>query len=220
MTPQAILVPSIFAVLTAGLLLLQVMSVADISKPSYATPGASRLLLLKLHDGRTSCKALEHRNCSALSDSLTPGSKVGRHACMSYGCAHVHCMKAALEPVQWHCTAMQHTAANSATALYQAARLVWCAHMHWMDVFLWNYCNAGHCSQLSDSLTPGSKVGWVCCVRDVFQKFKSGALQPAQQLSGTAHIQCRRALAASFDILTYFCNVPSAAAAAAAAGGA
>jgi hypothetical protein len=52
------------------------MSVADISKPSYATPGASRLLLLKLHVGRTACKALEHRHCSQLSDSLTPGSKV------------------------------------------------------------------------------------------------------------------------------------------------
>jgi hypothetical protein len=52
------------------------MSVVDISKPSYATPGASRLLLLKLHDGRTSCKALEHKHCPQLSDSTTPGSKV------------------------------------------------------------------------------------------------------------------------------------------------
>jgi hypothetical protein len=52
------------------------MSVSDVSKPSYATPGASQLLLLKLHDGRTSCKALEHRHSGQLSDSLTPGSKV------------------------------------------------------------------------------------------------------------------------------------------------
>jgi hypothetical protein len=56
------------------------MSVADISKPSYATPGATRLLLLKLHDGRTACKALEHRHCSQLSDTLTPGSKVSTQA--------------------------------------------------------------------------------------------------------------------------------------------
>lgn len=76
----------------------QVMSVADVSKPSYATPGATRLLLLKLHDGRTSCKALEHRHCSQLSDSTTPGSKVSvalipptcylLHTLTAHGAAH------------------------------------------------------------------------------------------------------------------------------------
>lgn len=59
----------------------QVMSVTDVSKPSYArgtsgSSGSTRLLLLKLHDGRTSCKALEHKPCSQLNDTLTPGSKV------------------------------------------------------------------------------------------------------------------------------------------------
>ncbi|KAF6253277.1 hypothetical protein COO60DRAFT_434969 [Scenedesmus sp. NREL 46B-D3] len=75
-----------------GPLVLQVMSVADISKPSYATPGAGRLLLLRLHDGRTACKALEHRHCSQLSDSLTPGSKVVLDA------AAVRCGVVLLEP--------------------------------------------------------------------------------------------------------------------------
>jgi hypothetical protein len=58
---------------------LQVMSVSDVSKPSYADGGGKdRLLVLKLHDGRNSCKALEHKPCSNLSDSMAPGSKV-RH---------------------------------------------------------------------------------------------------------------------------------------------
>lgn len=55
----------------------QVMSVADISKPSYATgSGPNRLLLLKLSDGRISCKAMEHKQCSAITDTLLPGTKV------------------------------------------------------------------------------------------------------------------------------------------------
>jgi hypothetical protein len=56
--------------------LLQVMSVADISRPSYASSGSSRLLLLKLNDGRVTCKALEHKTCSQLADTLLPGTKV------------------------------------------------------------------------------------------------------------------------------------------------
>lgn len=56
---------------------LQLMSVSDVSKPSYADGGGKdRLLVLKLHDGRTSCKALEHKPCPGLSDSMAPGSKV------------------------------------------------------------------------------------------------------------------------------------------------
>eukprot|EP00775_Hariotina_reticulata_P013629 gene13629-13755_t len=59
-----------------GPLVLQVMSVADISRPSYATNASSRQLLLKLSDGRVTCKALEHKTCSQLTDTLLPGSKV------------------------------------------------------------------------------------------------------------------------------------------------
>lgn len=65
------------------------MSVADVSKPSYASgsSGSNRLLLLKLHDGRTSCKALEYKHCTQLSENLTPGSKVG----WSKGCVVLCC---------------------------------------------------------------------------------------------------------------------------------
>jgi hypothetical protein len=53
------------------------MSVTDVSQPSYASSNSSsRLLVLKLHDGRTSCKAMEHKTCPQLTDSLAPGSKV------------------------------------------------------------------------------------------------------------------------------------------------
>lgn len=67
------------ACVSCAAVLLQMMSVSDVSKPSYAdSSGKDRLLVLKLHDGRTSCKALEHKPCSQLSDSMAPGSKV-RH---------------------------------------------------------------------------------------------------------------------------------------------
>lgn len=55
----------------------QVMSVTDVSKPTYASSNPnSRLLVLKLHDGRSSCKAMEQKTCPQLTDSLAPGSKV------------------------------------------------------------------------------------------------------------------------------------------------
>lgn len=53
------------------------MSATDISKPSYATSSSNRLLLLKLTDGRISCKAMEHKQCNQLNDTLLPGTKVG-----------------------------------------------------------------------------------------------------------------------------------------------
>ena len=55
----------------------QVMSVVDASKPSYQLPGQSRLLVLKLHDGRTAAKAVEWRQgVGGLSEDTLPGTKV------------------------------------------------------------------------------------------------------------------------------------------------
>jgi hypothetical protein len=62
------------------------MSVSDVSKPGYAdSSGKDRLLVLKLHDGRTSCKALEHKPCAQLSDSMAPGSKVTHYGTRAGG---------------------------------------------------------------------------------------------------------------------------------------
>lgn len=73
-------------VLQWWLLCLQVMSVTDVSKPSYGSgSGSNRLLLFKLSDGRISCKAMEHRHCGNLDDTLLPGTKV-------QGADHTDCL--------------------------------------------------------------------------------------------------------------------------------
>lgn len=54
------------------------MSVADAAKPSYQLSGPSRLLVLKLHDGKLAAKGVEWRgSIGGLSDTTLPGSKVG-----------------------------------------------------------------------------------------------------------------------------------------------
>eukprot|EP00879_Flechtneria_rotunda_P027315 GHRR01029259.1.p1 GENE.GHRR01029259.1~~GHRR01029259.1.p1 ORF type:complete len:180 (+),score=78.06 GHRR01029259.1:342-881(+) len=75
-----------------GPFVLQVVSVADVGKPSYVSSGSSRLLLLKLTDGCTTCKALEHQHCSQLTDSILPGTKVSP--------AHAH--------AAYHATSLMH----------------------------------------------------------------------------------------------------------------
>ncbi|KAK9798907.1 hypothetical protein WJX73_007349 [Symbiochloris irregularis] len=62
-----------------GPLVLQVVSAEDVARPSKAFAGASknRLLQLKLTDGKSTCKALEHSACPELDvKHLIPGTKV------------------------------------------------------------------------------------------------------------------------------------------------
>jgi hypothetical protein len=55
-----------------------VVKAADVSKPSVAgvAGGGSRMLMLKLTDGRGACKAAEFRATEALAQALVPGTKV------------------------------------------------------------------------------------------------------------------------------------------------
>ncbi len=56
----------------------QVMECRDVSKPSYALSSAQRMLLLRLHDGRTAAKAVEATPLGeGLKEAaLVPGTKV------------------------------------------------------------------------------------------------------------------------------------------------
>ncbi len=58
---------------------LQVVKAADVSRPSVAGvagAGAHRMLMLKLTDGKASCKAAEFKAADALLGALVPGTKV------------------------------------------------------------------------------------------------------------------------------------------------
>lgn len=58
----------------------KVVSVTDVSKPAGPSGGGGgggpRLLMLKLTDGKLSCKGVEVRKCEALKEELPPGTKV------------------------------------------------------------------------------------------------------------------------------------------------
>lgn len=59
----------------------QVVSAGDASRPSRATgdavsEGPQRLLVLRLTDGKLTCKAAEYRHCPALKECLVPGTKL------------------------------------------------------------------------------------------------------------------------------------------------
>lgn len=58
--------------------MLQVVSIADVSKPSVAGTGGSsgRLLAVRLTDGKVTCKGLEYRKLDCLSEDTPPGTKV------------------------------------------------------------------------------------------------------------------------------------------------
>lgn len=61
-----------------GPIVLQVVSINDISRPSYkhGSAGSERLLLAKLTDGKVTCKALEYQGkVEALHENLPPGTK-------------------------------------------------------------------------------------------------------------------------------------------------
>ncbi len=56
----------------------QVVKATDVSKPRVAgvSGGGSRLLMLKLTDGKASCKSAEYRATEQLMQALVPGTKV------------------------------------------------------------------------------------------------------------------------------------------------
>lgn len=57
---------------------LQVAAIIDISKPSYkdGSSGGDRLLMVKLTDGKISCKCVEYQKVDVLHENLPPGTKV------------------------------------------------------------------------------------------------------------------------------------------------
>ncbi|GFR53170.1 hypothetical protein Agub_g15893, partial [Astrephomene gubernaculifera] len=63
-----------------GPVVLQISSVADISRPSLressAGGGNDRLLCVRLTDGKVTCKAIEYQRVELLSEELAPGTKV------------------------------------------------------------------------------------------------------------------------------------------------
>ncbi|GMH33214.1 hypothetical protein BSKO_01048 [Bryopsis sp. KO-2023] len=61
-----------------GPVVLQVSSARDITRPEkgVASDGGKRMMFLTLTDGRSTCRCLEYKQVSSLSDAMAPGTKI------------------------------------------------------------------------------------------------------------------------------------------------